>query len=1388
MKVIAKKIKNSYLLLRRILALALAGFCFLIFITTLFVESRYFARLLKSNIHRRLPVELGIRGDFDSIRVKFIPPGLDIRKPHITFDEKNILDVPPGLEVTATSLDATLQVFHLFLGNIRINAVNLVKAKIDLNLDEAYLKRLSQKQKTTNSSAATPSVTWSVLSAFHFRSVGLYESHLNVKVRNDYDVSFDCRELSIGRSTARQNTSFDLAGILENLHAQFPKGFDLPVIDLKQFQFAGELSSTGIEVRTVSMQHESLAALMSGKIVGDVLGDPKLLKSQFDVSLKGPLETWAHEKYLGRLLNNKAIKQIRGNIDFKTTGKFEFRNILETLDAEFSLALLNAGAFGWLANEIDLGGRVKNQVVTLNNGLIDFGSKMANKKNLARLLEPVEVSHVATQTIPLKLKLESVDLRDAVGPYLTDIYPVHLFVSGITSLRLSTKPDFKIIGDADFTINDFSFDNQEPNKKIPFAELVGLREAHLNGHYTIDKTNVVFQVPTLTLPKSKLSATGTIDHHSGKFDVDIKGPVNLTDVGQLAGTPIMGEGHLAWTIRGTLPDVVFDFAVKAIDASYLSLNLGELSGKIRYRIHDSLLDLSDMQSKIGKSIIRGGGTVSFDVNPQNKSDALDLKFKLTDGRVGDFSTLMAPIFKRNIPWYPYDMTGVLDADIKVSGGLDLNKLSVFGPIHIKHFEYNRERFRTITAQAGFRDGGVVAENIEAKKKSGFIRGHVRFTKDSILDYQLRSENFATSDIDHLSMWGMPFRSKINFSAEGLGKLEQLQSKLIVDVGEGQIKNVPFGVSNLILISDATHVKLDSEVFGKQLIVHFDQARKAQDKSSLFIQLNQFNLKPLFLILNPDLSNEPDFDSSFTGITRLNYAGDNLRRSTGEIRIEEGFITRHQQVTSLEKGLKIDVRDGAYHFSRLRLVSPEGVLEANADIGLNRIAGSIVGVLPLSLSELFVAPIDHFRGRLDVQATLAGSLDNPLFTARISSKKSELKLKPLEQPIEDLTFRGTFHQNILNFEELQAKFAGGLLKGRATANLHLTTAPQLQADVVFDNNRVKVYPVQFARVNGRLSVAGSTLPYHVSGLLKVDEALITENFGGRDTQRSVRTSKFMPQGDGADSGDFQLFNLDLHLLAERGILVRNDLLDVEVKGSINIVGPLMAPSILGRTSVTRGRLLFKDNAFNISAADVNFLNPATIDPEFNLSAQSDVRGYKINLVALGRSSDYRLNFQSVPPLSQNEIVSLLTLGIVSTGDSLTRNNNDASSRDELYGILVNQTGVTKGIQQKFGVSVRFDKSQVVGAESAFAARTPGQSADTTAPKVVLQKEVTKNLRAMVGTTVGVGEASERSAGLEYQLPFSPNLSILGTYQDQRGPQLRQSRTSVGADFLFKTRFR
>jgi translocation and assembly module TamB len=83
-----------------------------------------------------------------------------------------------------------------------------------------------------------------------------------------------------------------------------------------------------------------------------------------------------------------------------------------------------------------------------------------------------------------------------------------------------------------------------------------------------------------------------------------------------------------------------------------------------------------------------------------------------------------------------------------------------------------------------------------------------------------------------------------------------------------------------------------------------------------------------------------------------------------------------------------------------------------------------------------------------------------------------------------------------------------------------------------------------------------------------------------------------------------------------------------------------------------RAYYRGNAFEISKGEVQFKDPKSVDIFVDLNAQTQVREFLITLKTFGRAAAPRVLLTSEPPLSEADILTLLTLGVTSRDTAIT----------------------------------------------------------------------------------------------------------------------------------------
>ena len=140
--------------------------------------------------------------------------------------------------------------------------------------------------------------------------------------------------------------------------------------------------------------------------------------------------------------------------------------------------------------------------------------------------------------------------------------------------------------------------------------------------------------------------------------------------------------------------------------------------------------------------------------------------------------------------------------------------------------------------------------------------------------------------------------------------------------------------------------------------------------------------------------------------------------------------------------------------------------------------------------------------------------------------------------------------------------------------------------------------------------------------------------------------------------------------------------------------------------------------------------------------------------------------SLPPLPQNDIVALLTLGMTSEELSGTQGVTAAEAASFITGGL--QEEVEGGVGELLG----FDQFHI---DPAYSPAT-----QTTVPRVTVGKAITRAMFARYSAAMG----GETEQDLEVQYTLNPRVLLLGTWTD-RGSQ---AEGSLGGEVRFRFSFR
>jgi len=139
--------------------------------------------------------------------------------------------------------------------------------------------------------------------------------------------------------------------------------------------------------------------------------------------------------------------------------------------------------------------------------------------------------------------------------------------------------------------------------------------------------------------------------------------------------------------------------------------------------------------------------------------------------------------------------------------------------------------------------------------------------------------------------------------------------------------------------------------------------------------------------------------------------------------------------------------------------------------------------------------------------------------------------------------------------------------------------------------------------------------------------------------------------------------------------------------LHLRGTAARPVLLGRVNIAEGDIKVGGTKFHLERADISFLNPVVIDPVLDVEATTQVRDYDITIGLHGTMERLNTTYRSDPPLSSDDIISLLAFGSTQTENAMGSAPSSGfaeSASGALLSSALNQA-VTNRVSRLFGAS-------------------------------------------------------------------------------------------------------
>ena len=920
---------------------------------------------------------------------------------------------------------------------------------------------------------------------------------------------------------------------------------------------------------------------------------------------------------------------------------------------------------------------------------------------------------------------------------------------------------------------------------IPITGTVALRADR--GLFDIQQVN-------LQTPATKLSATGQFSfENDSNLQVDLASNDAaelqavlissglLPDVEeQLRSYGIGLAGQLAFNgnIRGRLnsPDVNGKFSLGSLIVN--GIEFGALSASVA--MTEKELRVTD-----GQLSERDGGGVRFSlVSVRGGENGTSI-----DATLDRFSakTLLALAPPTGSERLASETEGDLSGQIKISG--IPNAMSGSANFTLGPGRLAGEPLEGMTARATFTGPNVNVESVDVRLVAGHIVASGNLNMESkVFDFQGKAQGIQLARLAAIA--NRPGLSSItgvaDLTARVSGKLtdKDFSNYQVTFDGEGREVTINGRSAGTVALQGRTQNQQLSITFTSGLLgqpqVIAAQINLASELLPATIEttLTNADLTNLFQILLPNTAGVR-IAGRANGTIRAsgNLVDDDENFSLAGLSGEANFTELSFRVEDIQLAattplvIKFTPNEVAFQGARFTGPGSNIVLDGTLASGTGgRQSLNVNGDLNLRVLN-GISPDFFSSGTAEVAIRLNGTFEDPrvIGTASVSNGSVSVLLGNERWTVANLNTAVRFTANQAQIDSLNGTIGGGRVSATGGALLEGFTVSAFRVNLRGTNVTVP-FPEDFrSTLDADVEIRGSSREQLIGGVVNLRRTEYTEDIELADLINTRRES--IEEGAEVELARTALFAA-LRVEGRNALVVRNNLADLVGSVSLQLDGPVNDPAISGRITATSGTLNFRNDRYEITRALLDLPPGRNADPIVNIQGESQIRGYRVIVSLTGPLSQPSAAVRSEPALPQADVVSLITTGQLSSGDtssSVLAQSEVGAATSLLTDALINAPA-QRATSKLFGLT-RFEINPVIGS---------GMSGSTPGARLTLGRRISKEVTVTYSTNV----TSDPNQILALEYRVSDRLSFIAQYE-QASTRRLSARTN---NFMFEIRFR
>jgi len=1085
------------------------------------------------------------------------------------------------------------------------------------------------------------------------------------------------------------------------------------------------------EINFLKLTSESSSLQMAGRITD--FNDP-----QIDLTYSSSIEA----TQLGAVVR---VNQLRGGTVVlhgsgsysnaagpEWSGRIAVRE-LDYLDGSLALRKVNLNSNFEISNDRFqltriaarlLGGQVNGDADIRNLGAVSAPASPPSTTPAANAAKPAKANSSAQQRTAAsngnlqqegsgRFRVSGLSLNDLARVISTRAMPIDKLnavgsVSG--SVNLSWKQSL------DNVLADLALDIVAP--VTPAANQLPV-SGNLSGRYSLRSGRIDLAALTLITPRSRVEASGTLSDTSAalklnattrrlaEFEpmlramghaplpIELEGTVSFDGTvngrfraPQLAGhleatnftyiyaptsnlpaqqPPKAPAEHKSWLHLSSTPEP--PPAAPPPAAPPRRIHIDHFAADMRYSQSDAVLHHATIQE--GSARINIDGSTALDQGNFTENSQFQVQAAIHDADI----TQLQHAFGTDYPF-----SGKLNLTLQAAG-TEADPHG-HGQLSLSEGEAGGRPIIAFTSKIQFANHAAELDEIRLQAKRGTVLGSAAYnfrSKEVRLD--LTGQSIDLADIPEAQTPHLQTAGVANFTVKGSGTADE------------PIINAHLQIDNLVLNGDLLGaLKADAVTRGRQLTLTarstFPKARFTLDGSAdlegdmpatATLQFTNLDVDPF---LPAEMRKEVTRAASLDGQAKLTGPLKQPHLLRGNLTMQQFSVEIERIPVKTDGPVELSLGNQTISVQHCTFVSQDthftltGTANLTDDRPLNLRAD---GSLSLKLASTLYPDLSAY-GVSNINLTIKGTAANPALSGRAEVVHAGLSMIDLPAALGDVNGSLVFNQDRLEVANLTGRIGGGHVKFGGFLTFGRTIGFNLTADgndIRFRYSGISVTSDQSLHLTGTQQNASLTGNITVTRFAQIPSA---------DLQFFLAEASAPPSVPNPTS-PLNNLHLEVRVLSAPQLTVQTSLAKLSGDIDLRLRGTAARPILLGRVSIAEGDIKLGGTKYHLERADITFLNPVRIDPVLDVEATTRVRDYDITIGLHGTMERLNTTYRSDPPLSSDDIISLLAFGSTQTENAMggaTSPGFAQSASGALLSSALNQA-VTNRFSKLFGGS-------------------------------------------------------------------------------------------------------